>query len=397
MHVLEDRTLSLDSSALREAEALIREARGLRRRRWTIGFFVVLAIAGTIYGLVSNGGHSYPSPGQASVASSKQSQSITLPIGPSVKMALAGSLAVGPSGALYVAAPDQHRILVRLADGKFRVVAGTGIDGYSGDGHRAIDARLSNPMDLTFDPAGDLYFVDSGRVRVIKLDGVVVTVAGDGSTSLPPGSNAPVEVAQGIPALDASFQSNPSIAFGPYGVLYIITDTQLLRMTSEGRLDILPIHKVSLGKTTVAPQSFDTGFGTLAIDKGGGIYITGFNGWAIWHITPNGVATYIGYDRGSGGTVPDLVEGPGGSVYAADGGTLMRVTPKKLVPVNRLFKVNGKYFWVTNFAFGPNGTLYADELPGNLGFEALQSLVVVGHAGPKVLWTESQVFAARQN
>jgi hypothetical protein len=310
-------------------------------------------------------------------------------------MDLAGSLAVSPSGILYVGAPDQHRILVRLADGDFKVVAGTGTSGYSGNSGKAIDARLSDPTDLTFDTAGDLYFVDTGRVRVIKTDGVIATVAGNGSTSWPTDSNPVATVAQGTPAVDASFHSNPSIAFGPGGVLYITTDTQLLRVTRDGRLDVIRMHNASYGKTATMRNTPDSNFGTLAVAKDGSIYIAGFNGYAIWHISTNGVATYVGYDRGSGGTVPDLVEGPGGAVYADDGGSIMRLTPTRLILVDKLVNVDGKYFWATNFAFGGNGTLFVDELPGNIGFERRQQLVAVQQGGSKVLWTESSAIAIR--
>lgn len=399
MHIIEDRTLPSELSVLVEAEALIREARRLRRRRWAIGLSLVIvaAAAGAGYGLTSHGIHSNLPPVPPRATTSEQSQTNMLPTGPSVKMDVAGSLAVGPRGVLYIAAPDQHRILVRLADGKFKVVAGTGTGGYSGNGEKAVDAQLSDPADLTFDATGDLYFVDSGRVRVVKSDGVIVTVAGDGSTTWPPGSNPVATVAQDSPALDASFRSDPSIAFGPGGVLYISSDTQLLRMTHGGKLDVIQMHNASFGKTATMRNTPDLNLHTLAVAKDGGIYISGFNGWTIWHIAPNGLATYVGYDRGSGGTFPDLVEGPGGSVYAADGGAIMRVTPTSLVPVNKLVKVDGKYFWATNFAYGLNGTLYVDELPGNLGFEPRQQLVAVRQSGSEVLWTESESSAARHS
>ncbi|HWD24018.1 MAG TPA: hypothetical protein VG368_01000, partial [Acidimicrobiales bacterium] len=99
----------------------------------------------------------------------------------------------------------------------------------------------------------------------------------------------------------------------------------------------------------------------------------------------NGSATYVGYDRGSGGTVPDLVSGPGGAVYSDDGGTIMRVTSTGLTPVDKLAEVGVQGFWPTNFAFGPHGTLYADELPGSFGFEARQEIISHNGAETRVL------------
>jgi hypothetical protein len=254
--------------------------------------------------------------------------------------------------------------------------------------------------------SGDLYFADSGRVRVIGTDGVIETVAGDGSTLPTAGSHQVPTVKNGTPALMASFRSDPSIAFGPSGVLYIATDTQLLRMTHDGTLDVIPTHRVSFGKvagcggarTTVCmPTSLDSGLATLAIAKDGSIYVSGFNGWAIWHVALNGAATHVGYARRSGGNFPDLVSRPGGAVYADNGGEIVRITPTRLVPVDGPAKVAGQYFWLTNFAFGPDNTVYADEVPGSLGFEALQELISLRRGTAEVLWTEPSAAAARRS
>src|ERR1700726_2253782 len=77
-----------------------------------------------------------------------------------VPLEVAGKLAVGPNGALYVADVGGDRILARLPDGRFRVVAGNGRVGFSGDGGAAVDAELSGVSDLAFSPAGALYIAD---------------------------------------------------------------------------------------------------------------------------------------------------------------------------------------------------------------------------------------------
>ena len=376
-------------------ELLIREARRkARRRRLMIGSIIFTAlIAGPLAIMVGGDLANSTRP----TNHGERSQTTNLPTGRIVTLDVAGSLAVGPNGVLYTAAPDEHRILARLPDGKFKVVAGTETAGYSGNGEKAIDAELSDPIDLTFNSMVDLYFVDSGHVRVIKNDGVIETIVGDGSISWPLGSHPAATVADGAPALSASFRSDPSIAFGPGGILYIASDAQLLRLTSAGRLDTIRTHRVSFGKIVGLPVSLDEGLDTLAAAKDGSLYVSGFNGWAIWHVAPNGAATYVGYDRGSGGTIPDLVSDPRGAVYAANGGAIVRVTPTGVAKVDKLVKVDGKYFWATNFAFGPHGTLFVDELPGNLGFEPRQELVSLRGGRTRVLWTEPKSAAARHS
>lgn len=397
MHVLEDRTIASNSSLSLDVEALIREARRLRRRRWIVGLSVALAVTATMvgYAITSSGSDSSITSGHNRATAENRLRTAVLPTGPTVALNVAGSLAVGPTGVLYVAAPAEHRILARLRDGKFKVVAGTGISGYSGTGGRAIDAELSDPTDLTFNAMGNLYFVDSGRVRVVRANGVIETVAGDGSPSWAVGSHPVATVANGAPALSASFRSDPSIAFGPGDVLYIATDTQLLRMTNDGRLDTIPTHRISFGRVRGLPMSLNEGLNTLAVAKDGSIFVSGFNGEAIWHVATNGDATYVGYDRGSGGTVPELVSGPGRAVYSEDGGTIMRVTSRGLFSVAKLAVIGVQGFWPTNFAFGPHGTLFVDELPGSQGFESRQELISIREGSTKVLWTEPKSAAAR--
>lgn len=364
------------------AEALIEEARRrYRRRRRRIvvvvtGLLVIAAV--TAIAVVTTAGTTRGHVGTGSAAGS-------LPTGPSVRLDLAGSLAVGPSGALYVAAPRQHRILVRLPDGRFRVVAGDGKAGFAGDGGPAVDAELSDPSDLAFGPRGALYFVDGTRVRAISSGGVISTVAGNGRQSATAPTSAPA--ADGGAARAVALGPNPYVAVAAGGQIYVDTDTQILRLTASGRLETVPVRHVYFGRHEFARSEFDN-LRSLAADGSGDLYITGPVGWAVWSVTAGGTATYLGYDRGTGGTVPDLVRGPGGIAYAADGSSVVRLGRTSMTPVLDIDKARGAYFWLTCFAFGRHGTVYADEMPGGVGFEPLQQLVSVTSGHATVLWQE---------
>ena len=54
-------------------------------------------------------------------------------------------------------------------DGTASVVAGNGIDGYSGDGGAAVNASLANPSDVALDRFGNLYIADAGNNRIRKV------------------------------------------------------------------------------------------------------------------------------------------------------------------------------------------------------------------------------------
>jgi hypothetical protein len=88
------------------------------------------------------------------------------PNGPLAMLNIAGPTAVAPDGALYVAddpgtgIESDDRVLVRVPHGRFRVIAGTGKRGFSGDAGPAVKAELSDISGLAVAPAGTLYIAD---------------------------------------------------------------------------------------------------------------------------------------------------------------------------------------------------------------------------------------------
>ena len=89
-------------------------------------------------------------------------------------------IAVDGSGNVFVA--DSHNQRVReISEGTITTVAGTGIAGFGGDGGAATGGVLDLPVAVSVDGAGNLYIADSGNHRIRKVSGgVIATVAGDG-------------------------------------------------------------------------------------------------------------------------------------------------------------------------------------------------------------------------
>jgi sugar lactone lactonase YvrE len=98
-----------------------------------------------------------------------------------------GGIAVG-GGKLYVADTLSHKLrVVDLESGEITTFAGTGEQGYSGDGGPALEATFNFPRELELGPDGSLYVADTDNnvIRAIDLEsGVVRTVAGTGEAGI---------------------------------------------------------------------------------------------------------------------------------------------------------------------------------------------------------------------
>ena len=93
-------------------------------------------------------------------------------------------LAIDGAGNLYIGDDQNHRVRkVDATTGIITTVAGTGEYGFSGDGGPATQAQLGRPTGLAIDGAGNLYIGDDQNHRVRKVDattGIITTVAGTG-------------------------------------------------------------------------------------------------------------------------------------------------------------------------------------------------------------------------
>ncbi|MBJ7520003.1 MAG: DNRLRE domain-containing protein [Solirubrobacteraceae bacterium] len=127
-------------------------------------------------------------------------------------------LTVGADGSAYIAQCFAHRVLRRAPDGTVTVFAGTAVQGFSGDGGPASQAKLACPTGLDVEPGGGLLIADTfnNRVRRVAADGTMTTVAGNGSSAAG---------GDGGPATEASLRQPRDVAAGPAGEVYI-ADTE---------------------------------------------------------------------------------------------------------------------------------------------------------------------------
>jgi sugar lactone lactonase YvrE len=94
------------------------------------------------------------------------------------------TMALAPSGDLYLALREGNAILrIDAATQTFRRVAGTGEQGYAGDGGPALQAKLGGPKGLALSANRQLYVADTENHVVRRIDltsGVITTVLGTG-------------------------------------------------------------------------------------------------------------------------------------------------------------------------------------------------------------------------
>ncbi len=86
-----------------------------------------------------------------------------------------------PDGRLTVLPVHEHRVLVDDGAGRVEVYAGTGEQGYSGDGGPAVQATFSEPCGMAWAADESLWIADTlnGAVRRVDADGIVTTVVAD--------------------------------------------------------------------------------------------------------------------------------------------------------------------------------------------------------------------------
>lgn len=101
--------------------------------------------------------------------------------GPAVEAGVFGARAVvfAPDGSLYVM-ERQGSCIRRIRDGLIETVAGTGRRGYGGDGGHALQAIFNAPKEMTVDPEGNIFVVDTENQAIRRIDAktwVVTTIA----------------------------------------------------------------------------------------------------------------------------------------------------------------------------------------------------------------------------
>lgn len=91
-------------------------------------------------------------------------------------------VAVDAAGNVFIGDLGNQRIRKINTGGIISTIAGTGVQGFSGDGAAATLAQLNQPAGVTVDSSGNVYIADftNSRIRKINSSGIISTIAGAG-------------------------------------------------------------------------------------------------------------------------------------------------------------------------------------------------------------------------
>jgi NHL repeat-containing protein len=215
-------------------------------------------------------------------------------------------------GNLYICDGRNHTVRrIDRGSGIITTVAGSGRQGYSGDGGPATEATLNNLYSLQVDTNGDIYIVDRLNAAIRKVDaatGIITTVAGTGE---------PGYTGDGGPGVLAQLREpNDCFLDGKGGLLIAdIQDQRIRRLDlSTGIISTFAGNgeKRRAGDGGRAPQASIMGARAVCMDRRGNTYICEREGNGVRKIDASGIMSTFA--------------GTGERGYSGDGGPALAAT-----------------------------------------------------------------------
>jgi sugar lactone lactonase YvrE/murein DD-endopeptidase MepM/ murein hydrolase activator NlpD len=216
-------------------------------------------------------------------------------------------VAIGPDRVIYVTDGGAHRVRRITVDGRVETLAGS-VRGFSDGPARA--ARFDTPSAIALDAAGVLYVADTGNhaVRRITPDGMVSTLAGDGTAGDADGATARFNGPVGV-AVDGSGR-------------VIVADTYNDRIRAIARDGTVSTIAGGLAPGPDDGMATDARFDTpcgVSVDASGNIHVADTGNGAVRRIDPDGAVTTRAYEADGVPMRPiAVVSGDDGALYVSD-------------------------------------------------------------------------------
>jgi len=242
-------------------------------------------------------------------------------------------------GNVYVVDTGYHRVLRIGPDGVVHVVAGRfHAGGFTGDGGPATKAQLLQPVSAAVGPDGAVYVADQGnrRIRRVGPDGNIRTIAGTGGGGYKGDGGPAIKAEIGMPAgiaVDAA--GNVFFSDRQNSVVRKITVDNQIRTVAGGG---------PAGTTAEAGLRTPTG---IALDSAGNLYIADTANYRVRRVSPDGAirtvaggASSIGFGGDVGPATSAVLAAPegvavdrDGTLYICESGRnrVRRVTPEGVI------------------------------------------------------------------
>ncbi len=191
------------------------------------------------------------------------------------------SLAIDAGGRVHVADRGTHVVWQIDADGRGRRAAGNGERGFNGDGGKSALAQLADPRAV--DVAQEaIWIADTAnrRVRVVTRDGIIWTIAGDGSENRPAVGFSGAPLTTSLKPIDLQ-----------------VSDTGIVYILDELGGQVLGVSGIDLSRPDPAAQAslrvvarFDaaTEAVALSIDVYGHLLVADYSGRRVLRLDPDG-------------------------------------------------------------------------------------------------------------
>lgn len=233
------------------------------------------------------------------------------------------AVAANASSEVFIA--DAHRIRKVSTNGNISTIAGDDNAGYVGDGGPAVFARLNNPLGLAVDTQGNLYIADSfnQRIRKISANGVITTVAGNGTYGYS---------GDGGPAISAQLSGPTAVAVDASGSLYITEFSRVRKVLPNGTIITLAGSTASgyWGDGQLSTQSLLDNPNGVAVDANGSVFVADSTNNLVRVIQPTALSIFA-VTHGASGLGGPIAPGEIITLYGAGIGpnSLVKATPSQ--------------------------------------------------------------------